>query len=146
MARQLSRFGVDLKGKILSSESLGTQIAMFILRVLFGGLIMYHGCRKILAFDEVYPWFPDPIGLGSSVSFVVVVAIEILFGLCIAVGFLTRLAVIPVLFTMAVAFFIAYSRFQFMDREVSFAYLLLSGVVFLAGSGRYSADRLYFKR
>lgn len=146
MTRQLTKVRSDLKRKILSSESLDTQIAMFILRVLFGGLIMYHGGRKIAAFDEVYPWFPDPIGLGSSASFLIVVLIEILFGLCIAVGFFTRIAVIPVLLTMAVAFFIAYSRFQFMDREVSFAYLLLSAVVFLAGSGKYSVDRLYFKR
>jgi putative oxidoreductase len=46
---------------------------------------------------------------------------------------------------MAVAFFIAHAKDAFDVKALAFIFLLLSIVVFVLGSGRFSIDRWLFK-
>jgi putative oxidoreductase len=61
-------------------------------------------------------------------------------------GLFTRLAVIPIFIAMTVAFFVAHKNDAFFQKELPFVYWLLCMVVFILGSGRYSADSLFQKR
>jgi putative oxidoreductase len=89
--------------------------------------------------------FGDIIGIGAKISFNLVIFAELFCGLFVMFGLLTRLSVIPILFTMIVAYFIAHGSDPFQKKELAFAYLTLSLVVFVLGSGKYSIDRLLFK-
>ena len=47
-----------------------TKVSLFLLavRIIFGILLMNHGIQKWSNFQELSTAFPDPIGLGSSIS------------------------------------------------------------------------------
>ena len=135
-----------MKNKILSYQSLNTDLASLILRIIFGGLFIYHGYTKLLSFNDILTKFPDLIGIGSKTSFVLVIFAELICGFLVTLGFLTRLTVIPIFITMMVAFFIAHGEDHFNMKELPFVYLLLSIVIFVLGGGKYSMDKLIFKK
>jgi putative oxidoreductase len=86
------------------------------------------------------------IGLGTNLEFNLVVFSQFVCGIFVAFGILTRLSIIPIFITMAVAFFIAHKGQPFMQKELPFAYLLLCVPIFVLGSGRYSVDRVILKK
>ena len=61
-----------------------------------------------------------------------------LFLLC---GLLVRITVIPLMLTMAVAFFDVHDA-NFPGGELSFIYLVLLIILYFTGPGRYSVDYL----
>jgi len=135
-----------MKISILNRNSLNTDLASVLLRLIFGGLFMYHGYTKYAAFDQILPMFPDLIGIGSKTSFILVVSAELVCGFFVAIGFLTRLAVIPLFITMMTAYFLAHAADPFQKKELPLFFLLLCLVVFILGSGKYSVDSLLFRR
>jgi len=134
-----------MNNKLLSYSSLNTDLASFLLRIIFGGLMVRYGYNKLIAYDQILPMFGDIIGIGSKLSFNLVIFAELFCGLFVLLGFLTRLSVIPIFITMIVAFFIAHAKDPFDVKAVAFVFLVLSVVVFILGSGRFSIDRLLFK-
>jgi putative oxidoreductase len=89
--------------------------------------------------------FPDPFGIGSQLSVILAIFAELLCGVLIAVGFATRFTVIPLIITMATAFFIIHGGDAFGDKEMSFIYLAMYLVIFIIGPGKYSVDKLISK-
>ncbi len=134
-----------MRNRILSTVSLNTDLATLLLRLLFGGLFVYYGYRKIEAYDTILPQFGDLIGIGSKLSFNLVIFAEAFCGLFVLLGFLTRLSVIPIFITMVVAYFIAHAKDPFDGKAEAFIFMVLSLVVFILGSGKYSIDRLLFR-
>jgi len=132
--------------KILSYQPFNTDIAALLLRLIFGGLFVRYGYMKISAYDQILPMFGDIIGIGAKLSFNLVIFAELFCGFFVLTGFLTRLTVIPIFITMLVAFFIAHAKDPFDVKSLPFVFLLLSLVVFVLGSGRYSIDRLILKK
>lgn len=107
---------------------------------------MRFGYMKVISYDAILPMFGDIIGIGSKLSFNLVIFAELVCGFLVLIGFLTRLTVIPIFITMIVAFFIAHAKDPFDVKALAFLFLLLSIVVFVLGSGRFSIDRLLFKK
>lgn len=128
--------------KLLSTRSLNTDLAALFLRLIVGGLFVKYGYQKLVAYNEILPQFPDIIGIGSKLSFILVIFAELGCGLLVATGFLTRLAIIPIFITMSVAYFIAHATDDFQAKTVPFIFLLLCPVVFILGSGQFSIDRM----
>jgi len=132
--------------KLLSYQSLNTDVAALVLRLIFGGLFVRYGYNKVIAYDQILPMFQDLIGIGSKLSFNLLIFAEFFCGFLILIGFFTRLAVIPIFIAMAVAFFIAHAKDPFDGKALAFVFLLLSIVVFALGSGKYSIDKLLFNK
>lgn len=122
------------------------SIAYLILRVGLGGMMLTHGwpkMRKILNGD----WgFGDPIGLGPEVSLILATSAEFLCSILVIVGLKTRLASIPIAFTMFIAAFVAHIDDPW--KKMEFALLYMVGFVCLAivGGGRYSVDSYLSRR
>ena len=131
-----------MKNKILSYQSLNTDLAILLLRLIFGGLFVFHGYMKLISFNEILPMFKDIIGIGSKLSFILVIFAELGCGFLVAIGFFTRIAVIPILINMSVAFFIAHAKDVFYAKELPFLFWLFTFVIFVLGSGKYSVDWL----
>ena len=91
--------------KILSYQSPNTDLAALLLRLIFGGLFVRYGYNKVVAYDQILPMFQDLIGIGSKLSFNLTIFAELFCGFLVLIGFFTRLSVIPIFITMAVAFF-----------------------------------------
>lgn len=119
--------------------------ALFVLRVTFCGLLMYnHAFVKMTLFSESPESFPDPVGLGSSTSYYLVVFSESICAALIAVGLFTRFALLPLLATMAVAVLGVHWENPWTDKELPLLYLAVYVAVFLMGPGRFSLDAYFF--
>ena len=55
-------------------------------------------------------------------------------------GFLYRLAMIPMIFTMIVAFFVIHANDVFAVKELAFIYLVVFVLMYIAGPGKFSID------
>ncbi len=131
--------------KLFTPVSLNTDAAALILRLIFGGMFIYHGLGKIQNYDEMVKMF-DPIGLGPDLSLSLTIFGEFVCGIFIVLGLFTRFAVVPVFITMLVAYFVAHGKDDFMVKMLPFVYLFLCVVVFILGSGRYSLDAVIFDK
>lgn len=125
--------------RILRYPALHTNLAALLLRLIYGGLFIYHGYGKLLLDENIVNNF-DPIGIGSRLSYYLVVFAELVCGILITIGFWTRVWVVPPFIAMIVAYFVAHGKDDFQVKELAFIFLTLSLVVFLLGSGRYSVD------
>jgi putative oxidoreductase len=135
-----------MRSRILHYYPLNADVAALLLRLIFGGFFIYYGWMKISNYDQILPMFGDIIGIGSRLSFNLVIFAEFFCGIFITVGFLTRLSIIPIFITMVVAFFIAHAKDTFEVKQIVFLYMLLCLVIFILGSGRYSVDGLIFRK
>jgi len=132
--------------KLLGTQSLNTDVATLLLRLIFGGLLFYHGYDKIDHYHLYLSMSKSIIGLGAKMEFSLVIFAEFFCGFLIIIGLFTRLAVIPLIISFSVAFFIAHAKDAFMVKELAFLFLLLCIPVFILGSGKFSVDRLLFKK
>lgn len=119
-----------------------TKVSLFLLaaRIIFGILLMNHGIQKWSNFQELSTAFPDPIGLGSSISLGLAIFGELVCPMGFIVGFLYRLAMIPMIFTMVVAFFVIHANDVFAVKELAFIYLVVFVLMYIAGPGKFSID------
>lgn len=113
------------------------------LRLLFGGLLMMHGIVKIANFSELSATFPDLLGVGSYYSLILAVFAEVICSCACIVGLLFRLALIPMIVTMAVAFWGVHGG-NISEGELSFIFLIVFILLWLAGPGLLSVDKLLF--
>jgi putative oxidoreductase len=126
--------------KFLSYQPFNPDLASLFLRLLFGGLFVYYGITKIEMYDQILPIFGDIIGIGSKLSFNLVIFAEFFCGFLVLIGFFTRIAVIPIFITMGVAYFIAHQKDPFSVKQIVLVYLCLCFVIFILGSGKFSVD------
>lgn len=73
---------------------------------------------------------------------------EIIFGLFLALGLLTRFSSFALLIIMTVAISVGqnWNIFPYDKGEITFFYWLFCLVFLLIGGGKYSLDYLFFKR
>ena len=129
-------FNTDLPGNF-------GHLALLIFRVLAAVLLLTHGIpklQKLLSGDEIQ--FPDPYGLGVTLSFVLVTFAEVLCSTLVLLGFATRLAAIPIMIAMSTAVIYAHANDPFGVKEKPLLFLLIFSFLLVVGSGRYSVDRM----
>lgn len=117
------------------------SLGVLFMRLAFGGLMLtMHGWGKFTNFAERATTFADPLGIGSSASLTLAVLSEVLCSLLVALGFMTRIVVIPLVITMAVAFFIVHGDDPFQRKELAMVYGIAFIAIGLIGPGRFSID------
>lgn len=112
------------------------------LRLLFGGLMVWHGVSKIENFTSLVANFPNPIGLGSRLSLYLAIFSEVICSVAVIVGAFYRLALIPLIFTMGVAMIVVHNGQSFAAKELALIFLVIFVLLFLMGAGRYSLDNM----
>ncbi|MCB0720560.1 MAG: DoxX family protein [Bacteroidetes bacterium] len=116
---------------------------LLVLRVGVGLAMIYgHGWGKLMNFTDLYDRFPDPIGLGSGLSLGLVTFAEVFCAALLIVGLFSRVAVIPLIIDMAVAFFIVHGGQAFDQKEPSLLFLISFVTLLITGPGWYSLDNL----
>lgn len=119
------------------------SIGLLFLRIAIGGFMLVHGLQKLSAFGALSGSFPDPIGIGSQLSLILAIGAEVGCSILVIFGFGTRLAVLPLAFTMAVALFVVHGADPWKVKELAAIYLASYAVLFLTGPGEYSIDRRF---
>jgi len=122
------------------------HLSLLLLRLAAGGFMLTHGFPKLKRLMAGEMQFGDPLGLGPEISLVLAVFAEFLCSILILLGLGTRLAVIPLIVTMAVAAFIAHGADPFGRKELALFYLVSYVVLLLSGSGKFSVDRLIARK
>ena len=117
-----------------------TSALLLLARIVFGLLLMSHGVAKWSRYAEMSAVFPDPLGIGSPLSLGLAIFGELACSLAFIVGFLYRLSMIPMIFTMGVAFFVIHGNDPFAVKELAFVYLAIFVLMYIAGPGKFSAD------
>lgn len=140
-----------------STKALLLDVGLLALRLGGGGLmLLLHGEGKL---RKVFGWirgteegknfvtgFPDPIGIGNTLSAISAAATESLAALFIMLGLLTRLSSVALGFTMVVAAFIVHGNELWTKGELALVYLVIFAVLALTGPGRFSLDAQVVKR
>ncbi len=122
------------------SNDSATSTILLIARVVFGILLMNHGIQKWSNFNEMSAMFPDPLGVGNSLSLMLAIFGELVCSMAFIVGFLYRLAMIPMIITMLMAFFVIHANDPFSIKELAFIYLVIFVLMYVAGPGKISVD------
>lgn len=122
-----------------------TRVSFFLLavRIIFGCLLLSHGVQKLLNFSELSQVFPDPLGVGHELSLILAIFGELFCSLGFIFGFLYRLAMIPMIFTMGMAFFVIHGQDTFSTKELAFIYLVVFILMYIAGPGKFAVDRYF---
>lgn len=117
------------------------DLGLLLLRVCAGvTMIGAHGWPKLLRFSELSESFPDPIGVGATLSLTLALFAEVVCSALIVLGLFTRLAAIPAAFTMIVAAFVIHADDPWNKKELALAYLVVFATLALTGAGRHSLD------
>lgn len=130
--------------KLLSArldEYVSPDVAVCLLRIAASLLIMTHGFPKLMRILDGDFSFGDPIGIGEAPSLVLVAFAEFFCAIFVLIGLGTRIALIPLIITMAVAVFIAHAGDPFGRKELPLFFLISFIVLFFTGAGKYSLDK-----
>ena len=123
------------------------DIGLLILRVGIGAFMLAaHGWGKLANFGELAGTFPDPIGLGSTISLLLAIFAEVLCALLIIIGLGTRFAAVPLLITMLVAAFVVHADDPWGKKEFALLYAIPFLTLIFSGGGRFALDAVIRRR
>jgi len=118
------------------------DLGLLILRVFLGLAMCFgHGLGKwdmLFSGEEIK--FADPFGIGVLPSLVMAVFAEVICSILLALGLLTRWALVPLIITMVVAVFIVHISDGFGVMEKALLYGIGYITILLAGPGKFSMD------
>ncbi|QEG22846.1 DoxX family protein [Mariniblastus fucicola] len=129
----------------LDNEHLASA-GMLLLRIGIGAMMLVHGLAKLNGFNEMSGSFPDPMGVGSQLSLILAIGAEVGCSVLLMVGLGTRLAAIPLAFTMIVALFVVHGSDPWKAKELAAVYLLVYSTLVLTGPGKFSLDHVLLNR
>ncbi len=123
------------------------DLAKLILRLMFGGLMLFHGIGKVTHGVDQISQMLEKMGLPGFIAYGVIVG-EVVAPILMIVGFLTRPAALIFAFNMVVAVAMAHRAdiFSLTEHgtyalELNAMYFLGGICIFLLGPGVYSASR-----
>ena len=117
------------------------DLGLLLVRLLSGGMMLTHGLPKIdRLMGEGPVKFADPFGLGPEISLVLVLFAEVACSILVMIGLKTRLATLPLMFTMLVAAFYIHGADPFGEKELPLLFFTVFGSILISGAGRYSVD------
>jgi putative oxidoreductase len=122
------------------------QFGILIMRLAAGSMMLTHGYPKLIGFTTKVKTFPDPIGLGSEFALLLTVFAELLCSALLILGLMTRLALIPLIITMAVVVFVIHGGDPFGKIELGLFYLVTYLFLMLTGPGKFSLDNWILKK
>lgn len=126
-----------------------TNMGRFFLRMFVGVMLMQFGVRQWMHFQDFAATFPSYFGIGSDVTMIVMIAVEILCSFCIMIGFCTRIMTVPPFVAMFFAehYLLTHSPvaapYMLTWADPGYVPILFMGIYFfimLVGPGKISVD------
>lgn len=131
-----------------SSKPIWPSAGLAIVRILTGGFLAYHGGELFDAatmkgyFDwEAFKGFSSPATMVYTGK-----AMELVMGMLLILGLLTRIAALGIVITMGyITFFVGHGQVWYSDQH-PFLFVLLAILFFCCGPGALSLDALLFSK
>lgn len=126
---------------------------LFLVRVVLGVAMTYHGYTKLipasglhrahpLAGFEIWNHYVATLGLPYWLGYVSLLT-ELLGGILLILGLLTRFAALMVTGNMLVALILVNLRHGYASSEYTLALIVMAFLLLLTGSGALSLDRKF---
>jgi putative oxidoreductase len=128
-----------------STNSFLVDLGLLLLRLSSGLLMMTHGWAKWTGFAEYSASFADPLRIGSTASLVLTIFAEFFCALFLALGLFTRGVLVPLIILTLVIVFMVHGNYPLGKKEHGLLFLFPYILIFFAGPGKYSVDRLIKK-
>lgn len=129
-------------------ERLSHWLLLFV-RLFWGLQFAVSGWQKIQNLNSTVNAFTSFGFSNADVIAPLVSYVELIGGMALALGFLSRITTLPLIVTMLVALFTAHKGFLAAPltivNEVPFPFLLAALMVFCFGPGRFSLDHMMMK-
>lgn len=123
------------------------DVGLLLFRITVSCFMLTHGLPKLgMLFADGPVEFVDPLGVGQTTSLVLTIIAEVVCSFLIIIGLLTRVATIPLIIVMSIAFFYIHMADDFGTKEKAGLYLISFILLLITGPGRYSFDNLISKR
>jgi len=118
-----------------------------LIRVIAGGSLAIHGFPILFGNTAAAAKFLESVGFENALFWTYVVgAVELVCGLCLAAGFLTRLVAAPIIGFLLIAIVTYHWQFGFAWENRGIEYPLFWAIVvfhfLIQGGGRWSVDAL----
>lgn len=121
------------------------NFGMLLLRVVLGILLISHGYSKLVAFNTLKHTFMNFMGLGSTVSLLLIIFAEVFCSVFLILGLFTRFAAIPIIIAMFVVVFMVSNGDVFGAGEKGMIYLASAITILFCGPGKISVDGMIGK-
>jgi putative oxidoreductase len=125
---------------------LPAAFALLLLRLGSGTMMLVHGWNKFTQVSTLKTSFPDPFGWGSDMSLYLTLFAELICPVLLIIGFITRIAVLPLLIVMGVAIFSIHANDPIADKELAIFYGIVYLALLLTGPGKFSLDKYVLKK
>ena len=122
------------------------SLLLLFARIVFGGMFLTHGLQKLVNFKTFSDSFPSIMGMGSTLSLSLAIFAEVFCTLAFITGFLYRLSMLPMIFAMIMAVFVAHANDPFSVKELAPLYLFIFVVMYLTGPGAFAADYFFTRK
>jgi putative oxidoreductase len=124
-----------------------SNVVLLVLRVVVGANMAWlHGWDKLHHFGSKAGSFPDPFGMGSKNSLMLVVAGEFFGGILLATGLFGRFGAFLVSLVVGLNLFSFLRGTHWQQREVWALYFAAALTLLFLGCGRYSLDTVVWKK
>ena len=132
--------------RFFSPNGLWQNEGLGLIRILVGLFMIYHG-KEIFqqaTMKEYSKWLTDlHFPLPAFMAYLGK-GVELVSGICLTIGLLTRLATIPLMITMTIICFGMGHGKIFSDDQHPFLFVLLGLVFFFYGPGKWNFDEVLF--
>ena len=125
------------------------DVGILILRLSISlSMFFGHGWVKWADYAERVKMFPDPIGLGQVNSLLLTMLVEIICSILLALGIFTRWACVPLISVMSIAWYLHIVTWEdtWDKQEKAALYLVCYLTLFFTGGGKYSLERLIYRK
>lgn len=140
----MKHFSDWLLSRNINSESL-SDFGRLLLRVGVAlPMSLRHGWPTLANWWKGEISYPDPLGLGESLTMLAMGSLEAVATLLIVVGILTRPAASMLAVGFSVAVLVVHGADDFGTKELPYMYMVAYWAIFWIGPGRYSADAWLF--
>ncbi len=122
------------------------NFAMLLFRIVVGSMMIKIGYNKLTHFNDMLTGpmaFQSMLGIGAKTELALLVFAEFFCSVFLILGLFTRLAAIPLIIAMCVAFFMAHHAEVFTKEgnlQAALVYLCSYIVLLLLGPGKISVD------
>lgn len=133
--------------KLFSPQPIWQQEGLFVLRLITGFFMIYHGW-EIFSADKmnVYVEWKTFKNASGKATVYAGKGAELLGGILLFVGLFTRIASVIVMAIMAcISFFVGHGKIWYEDQH-PFLFVLLAAVFFFTGPTKYSLDAVLFNK
>lgn len=122
------------------------DILLLILRIAVGSAMLTYGITKILNFGEMASGFMDPLGVGSEISFLFVLFVELIGAIGLILGVVTRVCAAILMFNMLITTYLIGMVQGWAGIELACLYSMVYLTLLILGGGRIALEQRWLTK